>query len=178
LSGFTFTCATLFQEGFQEGRGLSARADSFALRTLNSRDYGPLFTARNGRTVWVPNPRPVAQIPRCPSIRPSRQSISRSSSLSVGDSDTGSSRSSLAARSWNERRCLPFSTQPRRVKSRTVRPDDFEYPESTQRCSAPSRAPVWAPFPRLCAQTVPRPRFRAYQSGSDFHRLRRGAHSL
>ena len=51
----------MFQEGFQEGRGLSARADSFALRTLNSRDYGPLFTARNGRTVWVPNPRPVAQ---------------------------------------------------------------------------------------------------------------------
>jgi hypothetical protein len=59
-SGFTFTCATLFQEGFQEGRGLSAGADWFAIRSLG-RDYGPLFTARDGRAVWVPNPRPVAQ---------------------------------------------------------------------------------------------------------------------
>jgi hypothetical protein len=47
----------LFQEGFQEGRGLSAGADSFALRTLNNRDYGPLF-ARAARAVGIPDLRP------------------------------------------------------------------------------------------------------------------------
>jgi hypothetical protein len=60
LSGFAFTCATLFQEGFQERRGLSPGAGWFAIRSLG-RDCGPLFTARDRRTVWVPNPRPVAQ---------------------------------------------------------------------------------------------------------------------
>jgi hypothetical protein len=48
-----------------------------------------------------------------------------------------------------------------------VRSDGFGYPAGHS-----AVASAWACLPRLCAQTVPRPRFRAQQPGSDLRRLK------
>jgi hypothetical protein len=90
-------------------------------------------------------------IPRRFSIRPSRQSISWSSSLSVGESDISSSRYSLGVRSWDVQRYSPSSTQASKSPKR-LEPTASGIRECAQRC-APFEASVWAQ-PRLCAQTM------------------------
>jgi hypothetical protein len=75
-------------------------------------------------------------IPRCFSIRPSRQSICWSSSLSVGDSDIGSSRSSLGARNWDGQRSSPSSTEAKEARNpKRLEPTALGIREGAQRCA-------------------------------------------
>jgi hypothetical protein len=112
---------------------------------------GPCGPERGG---GLESPIRHSGIPRRFSIRPSRQSTCWSMSLSVGDSDIGSSRSSLGPEDWDGQPSSPSSTHAGEAKDPTrLEPATSGIRESAQRCRAPFEASVWARFPRLCAQT-------------------------
>jgi hypothetical protein len=117
---------------------------------------GPCGPERGG---GLESPIRHSGIPRRFSIRPSRQSICWSSSLSVGDSDIGSSRSSLGPETGMGSVALHPPRTQEKQKIRTVRTDGFGIREAHSALVTPSkhpsgRNPDSAPRP-MCPPVTP-----------------------